>query len=151
MGSTPFPCTQHASEHSAEISKGTTKTAQHWTLEDTTALENTPTNAFNKARLLLALQTYAAHHNPSHAKCLSLPAAPPLQNCSWWTGKGQVSSAADGHFLGLEADWDSPVCSANDLPVCREPAFPEYTIRSAQTAQSCPVGSSCPHPLSWKM
>lgn len=80
--------------------------------------------------LLLALQTYAAHQNSSHAKCLCLPAACPLQNCSWWTGKGQVSSAADGHCFGWGADRDSPVCSENDLPTCREPVFPLRTDSS---------------------
>lgn len=26
--------------------------------------------------------------------------------------------AADDHFFGLEARWDSPVCSTDDLPTC---------------------------------
>lgn len=83
-------------EYGAEISKGTIKTAQDWTLEDTTALENAPTNAFIRGQRcpqrvcpLLALHTDAAQQDASHAERLSLPAAGPLQNFSRWDGKGQ--------------------------------------------------------------
>lgn len=44
-GSAPFPA--HSMDLSRmKILKGTTRTEQGWTLEDTTALENAPLNAF---------------------------------------------------------------------------------------------------------
>lgn len=79
MGSTPFPA--HCTGLSrTEILKAITKAAQDWTLEDTTALENAPTNAFIRGQSwpremcqVLALQTYAAHQDSSRFKSLSLP------------------------------------------------------------------------------
>lgn len=150
MGSATFPCTQDTVEYGAEISKGTTKAVQDWTLEDTTAPENAPTNAFiegdgcpQRMWLLLVLQTSAAHQSSSHANRLPLPAAWLLQNHSWWTGKGQASSAADGHFFGSEAERDSPVCSTNDLPTCRETVFPAHTIPDSSVM---PGGLQLPTP-----
>lgn len=134
--------------------RGTTKTAQDWTLEDTTALENAPTNAFLRGHTDASASGFANLCRAPELFPRQMPLSPrslPTPELLLVDWKGPTSSAADSHFFGLGAARDSPVCNANDLPACRAAAFPGYTIGSAQTAQSCPVGSGCPHPLSWKM
>lgn len=148
----PFPVHAAHSWYRAETAKGTIKTAQDWTLEDTTALGNAPTDACIRGQLPTAHVPTCGFTNSSHAKCFypSSPALPELLLVDW-KGWAQLQRPHLwlGSRMGFPCVWT--ICPHTMNQCSQDKLFHHPTILCALTAQSCPEESICPHFLCWKM
>lgn len=154
-GSATFPCTQDTFEYGAAVSKGTTKAAQDWTLEDTTAPENAPTNAF--------MEGDAAHSGCGcfwFCKLVQCTRAIPTPNASLSPQPGRSTITPGGLERAERVQQQTDICLAqkqSGIPLCAAQTICPHAVKQcsqhtpSQTAQSCPGGSSCPHSLHWKM
>lgn len=123
--------------------RGTTKTAQDWTLEDTTALENAPTNAFLRGHADASASGFANLCRAPELFPRQMPLSPQPAHSrtapGGLEGANEFSSRQPFLWLGSSPGFPCVQCKRSARMPCRSVPRIHYRLRTDSSVVPCGV------------